>query len=474
MALETAGFGSGFSRNTQPYLRCAQDKIEEACGVFGIYAPGEDLSRVSTYALLALQHRGQESAGIAISDGGSIHLKKGNGLVSEVFSHNPELEGIPAVSAIGHVRYSTAGGGFTENAQPLLISYRHGQLAVAHNGNLVNADELRGRLEKEGSIFQTTTDSELVMHLVARCGYRDLRTSLEAVLPVLRGAYSFVFLTEDSLVGVRDPFGVRPLSLGSWNGYYVLASETCAFDTIGAEIIRDVNPGEMVVINKNGLEGKQILPSSRVALCIFEYIYFSRPDSNIQGRNVHLVRKKLGRQLAREQPVSADIITGVPDSSLAAAAGYAEEMGLPYEMGLIKNRYIGRTFIQSGQEIRSLGVQLKLNPVQKLVQGKRVVIVDDSIVRGTTSKKLVNMFFKAGAKEVHLRISSSPVIAPCYYGIDISTYEELIASKRELEEIRREIGATSLGYLSRQGMLDSVELPEEDLCLACFSGKYPI
>lgn len=469
-----AGSGSGFPRNTQPYLRCAQDKMEEACGVFGIYAPGQDLPRIATYALYALQHRGQESAGIAISNGETIYLKKGAGLVSEVFSNNKDLEDIPALSALGHVRYSTTGSGCFENAQPLLIRYRQGALAVAHNGNLVNGGELRDRLEKEGSIFQTTTDSELVTHLIARYGYHDLESSLKAVLPELQGAYSFVFLTEDSLVGVRDPFGMRPLSLGIWNDFYVLASETCAFDTIGAETIRDINPGEMVIINKEGIRSTQVLPSPRFALCIFEFIYFARPDSNIQGKNIHLIRKELGRQLAREQPADADIVTGVPDSSLAAASGYAEEMGLPYEMGLIKNRYIGRTFIQPKQEIRSLGVQLKLNPVKKLVEGKRVVIVDDSIVRGTTSKKLIDMLFKAGAKEVHLRISSSPVISPCYYGIDISTHEELIAYKRMIEEIRREVGATTLGYLSRQGMLDSLGMSEESLCLACFSGKYPI
>ncbi len=474
-----AGSGSGFPQNTQPYFRCTQDKMEEdkmeeACGVFGIYAPGQDLSNISTYALYALQHRGQENAGIAISDGESLYLKKGAGLVSEVFSNNKDLEDIPAVSALGHVRYSTAGSaGRLENAQPLLIRCRQGMLAVAHNGNLVNGGELRSRLEKEGSIFQTTTDSELVTHLIARYGYHDLESSLKAVLPALQGAYAFVFLTADNLVGVRDPYGMRPLSLGRWNNFYVLASETCAFDTIGAETIRDINPGEMVIINREGLKSTQVMPSPREALCIFEFIYFARPDSNIQGKNIHLVRKELGRQLAREQPAAADIVTGVPDSSLAAASGYAEEIGLPYEMGLIKNRYIGRTFIQPGQEIRSLGVRLKLNPVKKLVEGKRVVIVDDSIVRGTTSKKLIDMLFKAGAKEVHLRISSSPVVSPCYYGIDISAREELIAYKRKIEEIRREVGATTLGYLSRQGMLDSLGMSEDRLCLACFSGNYP-
>lgn len=449
--------------------------MKEACGVFGVFAPGEDLYRLSVFALYALQHRGQESAGIAITDGENISLKKGMGLVSEVFpGFENDMKDIRARAAVGHVRYSTKGGSRPENAQPLLLRYRYGGLAVVDNGNLVNASELRARLEQEGSIFQTTTDSELIAHLIARYGYGDLASSLKAVLPYLHGAYNFIFLTEDKLVGVRDPYGIRPFSLGRWKDYYVLASETCAFDTIGAEYIRDVNPGEMMIIDETGLKSQQILPSPRQALCIFEYIYFARPDSNIHGKNVHLVRKELGRQLAREQPAEADLVTGVPDSSMAAASGYAEEMRTPYEMGLIKNRYIGRTFIQPRQEIRSLGVQLKLNPVQKVVEGKKVVVVDDSIVRGTTSQRLVNMLFKAGAKEVHLRISSSPVLSPCYYGIDTPTYEELIGSRRDVESICRGIGATTLGYLSYQGMIKAVGIPEDNLCTACFSGKYPI
>ncbi|MDO9534525.1 MAG: amidophosphoribosyltransferase [Bacillota bacterium] len=450
------------------------DKMEEACGVFGIYAPGQDLFKITTYALYALQHRGQESAGIAVSDGDCIYLEKGMGLVSEVFHNYSELEDVPAVAGIGHVRYPTSGRSGPENAQPLLIRYRHGSLAVAHNGNLINGVELRERLENEGSIFQTTTDSEVVTHLIARYGYNDLESSLKGVLPYLHGAYSFVFLNEDKLVGIRDPHGVRPLSLGILNGNYVLASETCAFDTIGAETIRDINPGEMVVISKEGIKSSQIMPSSSSALCIFEYIYLARPDSNIHGKNVHLVRKELGRQLAKEQPAEADLVTGVPDSSLAAAAGFSEEIGLPYEMGMIKNRYIGRTFIQPSQEVRNIGVQIKLNPVKQLVEGKKIVVVDDSIVRGTTSKKLVNMFFKAGAKEVHLRISSPPVISPCYYGIDTPTYEELVGYKKKVEEICKEIGATTLGYLSHEGMVNSVGLSQKSLCRACFTGDYPI
>jgi len=451
-----------------------KDRMEEACGVFGVFASGEDLFRLTCFALFALQHRGQESAGVALSDGNGIYLNKGVGLVSEVLTDLDAMKDIPSVGAVGHVRYSTAGGGRPENAQPLLIEYRHGSLAVVHNGNLINAMELRENLEDQGSIFQTTTDSELVAHLIARYGYGDLEASLKSALTHLQGAYNFLFLTENSLVGVRDPHGIHPLSLGKWNGHYVLASETCAFDTIGAEVIRDIEPGEMVIIDQNGLTSKQVLPSQRQALCVFEFIYFARPDSNIHGKNVHLVRKELGRRLAREQPAEADLVTGVPDSSLSAASGFAEELGIPYEMGLIKNKYIGRTFIQPKQEIRSLGVQLKLNPIFKVVEGKRVVVVDDSIVRGTTSKKLVNMFFKAGAREVHLRISSPPVIAPCYYGIDTPTYEELIGSYKDTEAIRKEVGATSLGYLSYESTVQSSGLCESELCTACFSGKYPV
>lgn len=457
------------------YLRCGgETKMDECCGIFGIFAPGCDLSKVTTYALYALQHRGQESAGIALSDGRKVHLRKGSGLVSEQLAKFNELDNINGIAAIGHVRYSTTGDDRQENAQPLLLSYRHGSLAVAHNGNLVNGEELRERLEKEGSIFQTTTDSELIAHLVARYGYSDLESSLKGVLPYLHGAYSFLFLTEDKLICVRDPHGVRPLSLGKWQGYYVIASESCAFDTIGAEMIRDVQPGEMIIIDREGLRSVSVLPAHRQALCIFEFIYFARPDSDINGQNVHLVRKELGRRLAREQPADADVVAGVPDSSMAAASGFAEEIGLPYEVALIKNRYIGRTFIQPNQQERDIGVQLKLNPVRKVIEGKRVVVVDDSIVRGTTSKRLVDMFYRAGAREVHLRISSPPVICPCYYGINTPTYEELIGSHREIEEIRAQIGVATLGYLSHDGMLAAAGLPSSHFCMACFSGDYPI
>ena len=451
-----------------------EDKFREECGVFGIYAPGLDVARLTYYGLYALQHRGQESAGIAVADGKCVTVKKKLGLVSEIFPNPDYLDCMQGEAAIGHVRYSTRGGSSLANAQPLLIKYRMGSLAVGHNGNLVNGSSLRKELEGKGSIFQTTTDSELIAHLIARQKETEVEEAIAGATPLLKGAYAFVLLTEKSLIGLRDPNGIRPLSLGRIKGGYVLASETCAFDIVGAEFIREVQPGEMVIIDSTGVRSRTLVHGQKKALCIFEFIYFARPDSNLEGQNVHLVRKKLGRRLAREHYVEADMVTGVPDSSIAAATGYAEEAGLPYEMGLIKNRYIGRTFIQPAQKMRDLGVKLKLNPVQKIVEGKRVVLVDDSIVRGTTSQKIVKMLKNAGAREVHVRISSPPVMGCCYYGIDTSKPEELIAGRMSVEEICKNIGADSLGYLSFAGMLESVGLTNVDSCLACFDRCYPL
>lgn len=450
------------------------DKMEEECGVLGIYAPGSDVAQLSYYGLYALQHRGQESAGIAVSDGKTIRGEKGMGLVSEVFQDTGKLDRLKGYISVGHVRYSTTGSSLLVNAQPLMIRYRNGFLAIVHNGNLVNGRELRLSLEDEGSIFQATTDSEVIAHLIARSGEQDLVEALKKSLPRLRGAFTFVLMTPDKLIGLRDPHGVRPLSLGETAGGYVLASETCAFDTVGAEFVRDIEPGEMVVIDKKGPRFIRFAEQERKALCVFEFIYFARPDSNLHGRNVHMVRKRLGRRLAEEHPVEADIVTGVPDSSLSAASGVAEQLGLPYEMGFIKNRYIGRTFIQPTQEIRSLGVRLKLNPVRQIVAGKRVVMVDDSIVRGTTSMKIIEMLRNAGAKEVHVLISSPPVISSCYYGIDTSSSGELIGARMSVEEIAKAIGADSLGFISEEGMLDCMDLPKNGFCTACFSGCYPI
>ena len=453
-------------------------EIKEACGVFGGWAEGMPMAYLACFALYALQHRGQESAGIAVGggDGGKIWLKREMGLVSEVFPDTGELKNLPGRLAVGHVRYSYSRDGcHPENTQPLLLRYRHGELAVSHNGHLLNGAALRAELEEQGAIFQTETDSELLAHLIARQGDASVEEALAEVGPRLKGAYAFVLTDGEKVIGLRDGHGFRPLSLASLgdNGW-VLASETCAFDSVGAKFIREVEPGEMVVLDGSGLRSRRLLEPGPTSLCIFEYIYFARPDSNLQGRNVHLARRALGRRLAKEQPVFADIVTGVPDSSIAAASGFAEQAGLPYEMALVKNRYIGRSFIQPTQEMREEGVDLKLNAVQKIVEGKRVVIVDDSIVRGTTSLKLVRMMRRAGAREVHLRISSPPVIGSCYYGIDTPVPEDLLAFGRSPDEIARLVRADSVGYLSMDGTVDAVGLPHGQLCRACFTGSYPI
>jgi len=453
-------------------------KLEEACGVCGGFAADHPLAFLTCFALYALQHRGQESAGIAagLGEGRKMWLKKGMGLVSDVFPESADLKGIVCRMALGHVRYSYGEGGRSpENTQPLKLRYRHGELAVIHNGNLLNSAELREELERQGAIFQTDTDSELLAHMVARQGSSILEEALAEVAPRLKGAFAFIVCDGHKVIGLRDGHGFRPLSLASLDGGgYFLASETCAFDTIGAEFIRDIEPGEMVILDEEGMRSRSIIEKPSPKLCIFEYIYFARPDSNLQGRNVHLVRRELGRQLAREHPVEADIVSGVPDSSIAAASGYAEEAGLPYEMGLVKNRYIGRTFIKPTQKMREEGVDIKLNPVKKIVEGKRVVLVDDSIVRGTTSVKLIKIMRRAGAREVHLRISAPPVKGSCFYGIDIPDAHELIAYNRTVEEIPAVTGADSVGYLSMDKTVEAIGLPAGQLCRACFSGEYPV
>ena len=451
------------------------DKFREECGLFGGVINDENNLQTTCFALYALQHRGQESAGIAINDGERVWNQKGMGLVSEVFSDMGTMDHYKGNMVLGHVRYSYGEDGTRpENTQPLLFRYRFGEMAIAHNGNLLNHQKLREGLESQGSIFQTTTDSELLAHFVAREGSPDLEEALKQVVPVLKGGYAFVILNGEQVIGIRDPMGIRPLSLGKLNqDEYILASETCAFNAIGAEFIRDVKPGEMITINDKWISSYRITPSPRSALCVFEFIYFARPDSDLCHRNVHLVRRELGRKLAREHPVDADIVIGVPDSSISAGSGFAEEAGIPYEMGLIKNRYIGRTFIQPTPEVRKLGVGIKLNPVKSIVQGKRVVIIDDSIVRGTTSMQLVKMIREAGAREVHMRISSPPVTSPCYYGINTPTQGELIASKGT-DEIASLIGADSLGFLSVENMINAVGISGDQLCLACFTGEYPV
>lgn len=449
--------------------------LNEECGVFGVWGH-PDAAHLAYYGLHSLQHRGQEGSGIVVTDGETLKISKGLGLVTEVFGMD-ELAGLTGKGAIGHVRYSTAGGGGIENVQPLLFNSQTSSLALAHNGNLTNATALRRQLEYQGSIFQTTSDTEVLAHLIRRGGFINIEEQVKDALQMLKGAYAFLIMTEKKLMAALDPNGFRPLSIGRLDGAYVLASETCAFDVIGATYERDVLPGELIIIDDMGLRSERFSMNVNRSICSMEYIYFARPDSNVDGVNVHKARKKLGKQMALEAPVEADVVTGVPDSSISAAIGFAEATGIPYELGLIKNRYVGRTFIQPSQELRERGVKMKLSPVRGVVEGKRVVMVDDSIVRGTTSRRIVNMLRDAGATEVHVRISSPPIEYPCFYGIDTSSREELIAASMSIEEIRKEIGADSLSFLSNEGLLEAIGRDDSEencgQCLACFTGKYP-
>lgn len=453
------------------------DKLHDECGVFGFYDnDGFDVARLVYYGLYALQHRGQESSGIAICDNGEIQNIKGMGLVPEVF---PEkiLNRLQGQAAIGHNRYSTTGGSYSENAQPLLINYKNGKLALAHNGNLVNASRLRREMEDQGAIFQTTIDSEIIASLISkkRIHFRGIKESLIETMKELQGAYAVVILTPKRLVGMRDPWGLRPLCLGKLKNSYVLASESCALDAVGASFIRDIKPGEIVFIDENGIESMQAISDKPFQLCIFEHIYLARPDSYIDGASVYRARLEAGRRLATEHPVEADMVIGVPDSGLTAAIGFSRESGIPYGEGLIKNRYVGRTFIKPDQKQREQSVRIKLNPLAHEVKGKRLVMIDDSIVRGTTSAKLVKMLKDAGAKEVHMRISSPPIKYPCYFGIDIASQNQLIASSHSIEDIRRILGADSLGFLSLEGVVGSpVNSKCKAFCTACISGKYPM
>ncbi len=453
------------------------DKLHDECGVFGIIGHPE-AANLTYLGLYALQHRGQESCGIVASDGIQLKAHLGMGLVSDVFKHDDIFAKLPGRAAIGHVRYSTAGGNDMKNCQPIMVDYSRGSIAVAHNGNLVNAPELRNHLEKSGSIFSTTADTETIIHLIARAQSDSLVERVCESLQQVKGAYSLAFLTETRMIAVRDPSGFRPLSLAKLDGAFVVSSESCAFDLIEAEYIREIEPGEMIVIDKKGM--KSYFPFKeklRNTPCIFEYIYFARPDSRIFNRMVYPVRKEFGRQLARQYPVDADLVIAVPDSGMPAAMGFAEEAGLPFELGLIRNHYVGRTFIEPQQSIRHFGVKLKLNPVRDILEGKRVVVVDDSIVRGTTSRKIVKMIRNAGAKEIHLRISSPPTSYPCFYGIDTPSRKELISASHSVDEITRYVTADSLCYLNLEGLhaaLCQFGDHKLDFCDACFSGDYPI
>lgn len=447
------------------------DKFHDECGVFGIFNH-EEASRLTYLGLYGLQHRGQESAGIVSSDGNEFFRARGMGYVADVFTADT-LEALEGRSAIGHVRYSTSGESIPSNVQPIVSECWRGAVALAHNGNLVNADTLKRGLEREGAIFQSTSDTEVILHLLARNPLPDRDAALIEVLKLLKGAYSLLLLSASALYAIRDRHGVRPLCLGRSEGGYVVASETCAFDLIGAEYIRDIKPGEVLKIDKDGLKSFYTKPDVQPAHCVFEHVYFSRPDSLVFERSVNQMRREMGRQLARETHIEADIVIPVPDSGVTAALGYAEASGIPFNFGLIRNHYVGRTFIEPKQSIRHFGVKVKLNPVREMLQGKRVVMIDDSIVRGTTSKKIVEMVRSAGASEIHFRISSPPTIAPCMYGIDTPTCEELIANNKTLEEIRKFITADSLAYLSLEGLLKSVGA-RNNFCAACFNQDYPI
>jgi amidophosphoribosyltransferase len=447
------------------------DHFHDQCGVFGVFGHPE-ASKLTYLGLYALQHRGQESAGIASTDGADLHLQKSLGHVQEIFTPQV-LAQLPGAAAIGHTRYSTAGDNVLINAQPLMIDCNKGKIALGHNGNLTNAINLRRKLEDRGSIFQTTSDTEVIVHLIARSTARNLPGAIADALSQVEGAYSLLMLTRDDMYAIRDPRGFRPLILGRIDGAWVAGSESCAFDLIDAEYVREVEPGEMVRISRSGVESIRFAPEKPHQYCMFEHVYFSRPDSVVFGRAVHSSRERLGKLLAREHPVEADLVAPVPDSGVPAAIGYAEESGIPFRMALIRNHYVGRTFIEPDQTIRDFGVKLKLNPVRRMLEGQRVILVDDSIVRGTTSRKIVRLVREAGAAEVHVRISCPPTISPCYYGVDTPRRDELIASHNSVEEIRKYLGADSLGYLSLESLRASVEDTEGKFCTSCYTGSYP-
>ena len=446
--------------------------LHESCGVFGVYCSQVDIARLIFFALFALQHRGQESAGIAVSDGREIMIHKKMGLVSQAFTEE-DLARLKGYIGIGHNRYSTTGSSQPANAQPVVARAENLTLALAHNGNILNAKPLRDELQSSGYSFDTSTDSEVIANLILASPGNNWEEKLKYAMARLQGAYSLTIMTPDILMGVRDPMGVRPLCLGTIDGGWVIASESCALDHIGAQFLRDIEPGEIVIIDRDGMKSFK-KESSKKALCIFEYIYFARPDSIIEGRLLYKARQAMGEMLAQEYPVDADLVMGVPDSATAAGSGYANASGIPFCEGVMKNRYVGRTFIEPDQRLRELGVQLKFNPLAEIISGKRLVVVDDSIVRGTTTPHVVNLLRKAGAREIHLRICAPPIRHPCFLGVDMAREWELIAAQKSIPEIRDYLGADSLGYLSLDGLIKAVALPRDIFCLACFTGEYPV
>src|SRR4051794_38895986 len=449
-----------------------RDGPRDECGVFGVYAPESEVARLAYFALYALQHRGQESAGIATCERGHIMTVRDLGLVSQVFDED-KLRPLTGEMALGHVRYSTTGSPAWENAQPVWRSDGR-QVALAHNGNLINAVELHAELSEQGVAFRGTSDSEIMAAMLSTHEADRIEDALADVMPRFQGAFSTVVMTTDAVVAFRDPAGLRPLSLGKLGDRYCVASESCAFDIIGAELLREVRPGEMVSLGERGIECRQLVESKRKAFCVFEHIYFARPDSILEGNRTQVSRRKMGEILWREAPVDADVVIAVPDSGNPAAAGYAKASGLPKDDGLIKNRYVARTFIQPGQELRKHGLRMKFNPLPEVIAGKRIVVVDDSIVRGNTTKQIVKMLRDAGATEVHMRVSAPPIRHPCHYGIDMSTAQEMVAHDRTVEEIARELDCDSLGYLSLEGVYEAIRSTRETHCDACFSGEYPL
>jgi len=447
--------------------------MHESCGVFGIYASGIDVARITFFGLFALQHRGQESAGIAATDGNKIYLHSAMGLVAQVFNENA-LGQLKGNIAIGHCRYSTTGSSSISNAQPIMAEKDGMRIVVAHNGNIVNAKELRDELIDVGYKFSASSDSEVIANLILSSPEKNVVDKIRYAMNRLKGAYSLVLLDEKHIYGVRDPLGVRPLCVGTVDGGRVLASESCAFDHIGAQFIKELDPGEIVVIDETGMKSYRDENAAKKALCIFEFIYFARPDSVINGKLLYEARQNMGRMLARDYPVDADLVIGVPDSATAAGIGYAQASGIPYGEGLLKNRYVGRTVIEPDQRLRDLGVKLKFNTLADNIRGKRIVVIDDSIVRGTTTPRVIGLLRRAGAKEVHMRICAPPLRYPCFFGVDMATRWELIANRKSLDEIRQFIGADSLGYLSINSLIEAVKLPKDNFCLACFSGEYPV